>query len=87
MKTKVLFGAVLLLSATFASAQVARPMDDVNKVVDNTLDSLNKAKTARVAPGTSRRGTNPVLFLIGNSTMRNGTYEAQSVDVTKPAGN
>ena len=44
MKTKVLFGAVLLLSATFASAQVARPMDDVNKVVDNTLDSLNKAK-------------------------------------------
>ncbi|MFS6554188.1 SGNH/GDSL hydrolase family protein, partial [Parabacteroides distasonis] len=31
------------------------------------------AQTARIVPGTSRRGNNPVLFLIGNSTMRNGT--------------
>ncbi len=48
-------------------------MEDVNKVIDNTVDSLNKAMTARIQPGTSRKGNNPVLFLIGNSTMRNGT--------------
>ena len=54
-------------------AQVAKPMEDVNKVVDNTLDSLNKAKTARIPAGTSRKGNNPVLFLVGNCTMRNGT--------------
>ena len=52
---------------------VAGPMEDVNHVIDNTVDSLNKAMTARIQPGTSRKGNNPVLFLIGNSTMRNGT--------------
>ena len=52
---------------------VAGPMEDVNHVIDNTADSLNKAMTARIKPGTSRKGNNPVLFLIGNSTMRNGT--------------
>ena len=66
-------GAIISLSTTMAFAQVAKPMEDVNKVVDNTLDSLNKAKTARIPAGTSRKGNNPVLFLIGNSTMRNGT--------------
>ena len=50
-----------------------RPMDDVNKVVDLTLDSLEKVKTARPVAGSSRRGQNPVLFLVGNSTMRTGT--------------
>nr|WP_234395801.1 rhamnogalacturonan acetylesterase [Bacteroides sp. Marseille-P3684] len=48
-------------------------MEDVNHVVDNTLDSLNLARTVRPIPGSSRRGDNPVLFLIGNSTMRTGT--------------
>lgn len=48
-------------------------MEDVNKVVDNTPDSINKALMSRPAPGTTRKGGNPVLFLIGNSTMRNGT--------------
>ncbi|MCF0198021.1 MAG: rhamnogalacturonan acetylesterase [Bacteroidaceae bacterium] len=48
-------------------------MEDVNKVVDLTLDSLDKAATARPAAGSSRRGSNPVLFLVGNSTMRTGT--------------
>ena len=48
-------------------------MEDVNKVVDLTLDSLGKAETARVPAGSSRKGDNPVLFLVGNSTMRNGT--------------
>ncbi len=50
-----------------------RPMEDVNRVIDLTLDSLEKAQTARPAPGSSRKGTNPVLFLVGNSTMRTGT--------------
>jgi len=49
------------------------PIEDVNKVVDNTPDSIAKALMSRPAPGSSRKGSNPVLFLIGNSTMRNGT--------------
>lgn len=67
---------LLLVAIAFslnASAQVAKPMADVNGVNDVTFDSLAKAQTARIIPGTSRRGNNPVLFLIGNSTMRNGT--------------
>jgi len=48
-------------------------MEDVNKVVDLTLDSLEKVKTARPVAGSSRKGSNPVLFLVGNSTMRTGT--------------
>lgn len=52
---------------------VPAPMEDVNNVVDNTLDSLNKALTARPKSGSSRVGNNPVLFLVGNSTMRTGT--------------
>lgn len=53
--------------------KVAAPMKDVNQVIDNTLDSLNKARTARPIAGSSRKGDNPVLFLVGNSTMRTGT--------------
>lgn len=56
-----------------AQPKVAAPMKDVNQVVDNTLDSLNIARTARPVSGSSRKGENPVLFLIGNSTMRTGT--------------
>ena len=63
----------ILAMASASFAQVAKPMEDVNHVIDNTADSLNKAMTARIKPGTSRKGNNPVLFLIGNSTMRNGT--------------
>ena len=48
-------------------------LEDVNHVKDLTLDSLDKVRQARVRPGSSRKGNNPVLFLIGNSTMRNGT--------------
>ena len=56
-----------------AAAQVADAPRDVNGVIDNTPDSIDKAVTARPVPGSSRRGNNPVLFLIGNSTMRTGT--------------
>lgn len=48
-------------------------MEDVNHVTDLTLDSLEKANTMRPAAGSSRKGDHPVLFLIGNSTMRTGT--------------
>ena len=67
----------ILVSAALAFAQgfdnLPDPIEDVNKVVDNTPDSIAKALMARPAPGSTRVGTNPVLFLIGNSTMRNGT--------------
>ena len=66
---------MLVLLSLGASAQVIRlqGMEDVNKVKDLTLDSLDKVRQARVSPGSSRKGNNPVLFLVGNSTMRNGT--------------
>ena len=67
----------LLFCSTAVTAQgfdnLPDPIEDVNKVVDNTPDSIAKALMSRPKPGTSRVGTNPVLFLIGNSTMRNGT--------------
>lgn len=63
----------LLLALSAAQAQVQGPLEDVNKVKDLTFDSLAKAQTARPVPGSSRVDNHPVLFLIGNSTMRNGT--------------
>lgn len=65
--------ASLCIAGADAQKKVAGPMEDVNKVIDNTLDSLNIAKTARPVAGSSRKGDNPVLFLVGNSTMRTGT--------------
>lgn len=61
------------VNAQEKNKRVSSPMKDVNQVIDNTLDSLNKAKSARPVPGSSRKGDHPVLFLVGNSTMRNGT--------------
>ena len=34
-----------------AQNKVVAPMKDVNQVIDNTLDSLNKARTARPIAG------------------------------------
>lgn len=79
MRMRGLAGCLMLCAAAGgcgalnAQNQVHAPMEDVNKVVDNTLDSLNKARTARPVAGSSRKGNNPVLFLVGNSTMRTGT--------------
>ena len=72
---KTIFLAISLFLTMSATAQVTnlQGMEDVNKVKDLTLDSLDKVRQARVAPGSSRKGNNPVLFLVGNSTMRNGT--------------
>ena len=63
---------VISLSAQ-STSNVSTPMADVNQVIDNTLDSLNIARTARPEAGSTRKGNNPVLFLVGNSTMRTGT--------------
>ena len=46
---------------------------DINGVRDLTADSIAFANQARPVPGSSRKGNNPVLFLVGNSTMRTGT--------------
>lgn len=46
---------------------------DINGVRDLTADSIDIANQARPVPGSSRKGDNPVLFLVGNSTMRTGT--------------
>lgn len=46
---------------------------DINGVRDLTADSIDMANQVRPVPGSSRRGNNPVLFLVGNSTMRTGT--------------
>lgn len=65
-----------LMSGPFFQIQAQNkfvPMEDVNQVVDLTLDSLEQANTMRPVPGSSRRGDHPVLFLVGNSTMRTGT--------------
>ena len=75
---KRLFTAVALLAASMTvQAQdfdnLPDPIEDVNKVVDNTPDSIAKALMSRPKPGSTRQGNNPVLFLVGNSTMRNGT--------------
>lgn len=77
--SSLLVAAAMTLSAAAATPQtdrrqkVAAPVADTNGVVDNTPDSINIAKTARPRPGSTRKGDNPVLFLIGNSTMRTGT--------------
>lgn len=75
---KIVFvlGACMIWAGTMtmnAQKKVTGPMKDVNLVIDNTLDSLNKARTVRPEAGSSRKGDNPVLFLVGNSTMRTGT--------------
>lgn len=68
----VLACCTLMLQHGHAQTHVETMADD-NHVTDLTLDSLDKVRQARITPGSSRRGQNPVLFLIGNSTMRNGT--------------
>lgn len=68
-----LFLCSMTCGAVMAQNNVPAAPEDVNHVIDNTPDSINKAMMARIKPGTSRHGNNPVLFLVGNSTMRNGT--------------
>ena len=37
---RILFAISLMAATTASFAQVAKPMEDVNKVIDNTVDSL-----------------------------------------------
>lgn len=73
MKKLIIAVTALCVSTSMAFAQVPNPVEDVNKVVDNTPDSIAKALMSRPAPGTTRKGDKPVVFYIGDSTMRNGT--------------
>ena len=77
MKRLLTAAAALALGLALAHGQafdnLPDPIEDVNKVVDNTPDSIAKALMSRPKPGSTRKGANPVLFLVGNSTMRNGT--------------
>lgn len=66
-------GVACTILAMAAAPDSHQPMPDVNQVIDNTPDSINKARTARPVAGSTRVGNNPVLFLVGNSTMRTGT--------------
>ena len=73
---RILFLAAAALISLAANAQNDRRLEgmkDVNGVRDVTLDSLAKANQVRPVSGSSRKGDNPVLFLVGNSTMRCGT--------------
>lgn len=73
---KHFFLLTLVLASLTATAQDNRRLEgmkDVNGVRDVTLDSLAKANQVRPVSGSSRKGDNPVLFLVGNSTMRCGT--------------
>ncbi len=75
-KLSILFVSILFAAASGVTAQDNSRLEglsDVNGVRDLTADSLEKANTARPVSGSSRKGNNPVLFLVGNSTMRNGT--------------
>ena len=58
---------------TDLAAQALHGLKDVNGVRDLTLDSLERANQVRPVSGSSRVSDHPVLFLVGNSTMRNGT--------------
>lgn len=70
---KHIFACVVSLLTLGLHAQTIEPMKDVNMVVDNTPDSIELARTMRPVSGSTRVGDNPVLFLVGNSTMRTGT--------------
>ena len=75
MKKLATFTIMSLASLVF-SPSVSAQGDiwlDINGVRDLTADSIEVANQARPVPGSSRRGDNPVLFLVGNSTMRTGT--------------
>ena len=62
---KILFCALLLGflgSNMTVMAQILKPVEDLNKVTDLTLDSLDKVRSARIKPGTSRQGSKSCAF-------------------------
>lgn len=75
MRRIVLFAFAIMMALAVDAQDNNRleGMKDVNGVRDVTLDSLAKANQVRPVSGSTRKGDNPVLFLVGNSTMRCGT--------------
>lgn len=74
MKKLFLIGMMSVVALmTYAQGFDNLPTPVEEKVIDNTPDSIAKALMSRPAPGSTRQEGRPVLFLIGNSTMRNGT--------------
>lgn len=73
MKRTLMIASAAFLANEAIAQNKFHAMEDTNKVVDLTLDSLEKVATARPLAGSTRKGNNPVLFLVGNSTMRTGT--------------
>lgn len=70
----VALATLILQSSIFALRSQAQDIWlDINGVRDLTADSIDIANQARPVPGSSRKGSNPVIFLVGNSTMRTGT--------------
>ena len=65
--------ALSMSGVIYAQSHVPASLEDINGVIDNTPDSLDVARMARPVAGSTRVGDNPVLFLVGNSTMRAGT--------------
>ena len=58
-----------------AAAQAPRrqryyPVDSDSLLVDAAVDSVNIRRSERPVPGSRRTGDHPVLFLVGDSTMR-----------------
>ena len=69
----LIFSSLSMTGMLYAQSHIPASMADVNGVIDNTPDSLDVARMARPVAGSTRIGDNPVLFLVGNSTMRAGT--------------
>lgn len=74
---KFLTTLLTLTASLFAGIPTAHAQNDIwvdiNGIRDLTADSLDILKQVRPVPGSSRVDNNPVLFLVGNSTMRTGT--------------
>lgn len=69
---------ILALSLLLSASAIGQEKKDANGVNDTTVDKYKKSddvgnKYARPVAGSSRKGKNPVLLLIGDSTMRTGT--------------
>jgi len=79
-KTLILVSALsmLLCGAAFAQTGILDPDAAFRSIPKGferdsvKLDSLNRYYTERPVAGSHRQGNNPVLFLIGDSTMRTG---------------
>lgn len=71
---------LLLITLAVCCSSLFAQKRDVNGINDTTVDNYKKAAVAaadaryvRPEAGSSRVGKHPVLFLVGNSTMRTGT--------------